>query len=109
MAKEIKLYTTDHKLKWRLIPPFSLESFVLSASFSEDKGIFGCVASNGFMYFWENTITLKLFKSVQCSNIQTGIWYLPIHKTWITAGKNASKEWVLREWEVTNEGGGSCK
>jgi hypothetical protein len=53
MQKELKLFTSECKVKFKLEPLFKREAFILSGSYDDEKGIFGCVASDSCMYFWE--------------------------------------------------------
>jgi len=90
---------TDCKLKTRMEPSFKREAFILSGSYDDERSVFGCVSSDSCMYFWESQnmqLNLKFLKSLNAPCIQTGIWYLPKHKTWITAGKDN----IIREWDI---------
>eukprot|EP00347_Sterkiella_histriomuscorum_P016786 403351858 len=107
MQKELKLYSTDCKLKIKLEPQFKREAFILSCAYDDEKGVFGCVASDSCMYFWESQLSqlnVKFLKSLNAPCIQTGIWFLPKHKTWVTAGKDN----VIREWDIWKGSTADC-
>ncbi len=53
MQKELKIFTPECKVKMKLEPPFKREAFLLSCSYDNERGVFGCVASDSCMYFWE--------------------------------------------------------
>ena len=107
MQKELKFFSTECRMKAKLEPQFKREAFILSSAYDEDKGIFGCVASDSCMYFWETQLSVfnpKPLKSLNAPCIQTGIWFLPKHKTWITAGKDN----VIREWDIWKGSTADC-
>ena len=54
MQKELKLYSQDCTLRHKLEPQFKREAFILSCAYDDEKGVFGCVASDSCMYFWES-------------------------------------------------------
>ncbi len=54
MQKDLKFYTPDFQLKAKVEPQFKREAFILSCAYDDDKSIFGCVASDSCMYFWES-------------------------------------------------------
>lgn len=57
------------------------------------------MTSKSMFLFDSNSATAPL-KTFKCDIIQQGIWYLPIHDRWITAGV----DFVLRQWTMSEEG-----
>lgn len=72
----------------------------MHADYSEERNIFGCVASDSRMYFWINEMNLRFFKTINAPAIQTGIWYLKHHDCWVSGGKDN----VLRQWNIEAKG-----
>jgi hypothetical protein len=41
-------------------------------------------------------MTSRVIKTFKQDVLQTGIWYLPVHKLWLTAGA----DYNIRGWEI---------
>ena len=48
------------------------------------------------MFFYENNFNSKIIKQHKNDVLQTGIWYLNLHKCWMTAGADFN----LRVWDL---------
>jgi len=72
-------------------------SFIIDFALSEPLNTIAVVTSKKQIIFWEANYTQKLIKSSKLDVLQTGIWYLPLHKMWVTAGDDFN----IRTWIFT--------
>ncbi len=62
--------------------------------------MFGCVGTDSSIHFWNyQDQKIRYLKTLNAGSVQSRIWYLPLHKLWITAGR----DYVLRSWEIMKD------
>ncbi|EGR30073.1 hypothetical protein IMG5_143010 [Ichthyophthirius multifiliis] len=101
-SSKIKFYTTDCKeveiqqKKIQLQPNFEDQQrpFILDFTIAESLNTIVIITSNRQFFLWENNLTTKPIKNFVVDVLQTGIWYLPIQKLWISAGA----DYNIRTW-----------
>jgi len=98
-TREVRLISVDNKSLNSLIPPFRQEAFVISVAWSPQEKLWGITSSDKIIYFFDGVGQRKLDRSVLSSTIQTGIWWLPTHLCWVTAGT----DFVLRQWNISTD------
>ncbi|EGR28930.1 hypothetical protein IMG5_166500 [Ichthyophthirius multifiliis] len=102
-SSKLKYYYTECKeieiqqKKVIIQPPAEdkLQPFIIDFTIAEQLNTIAIVASNRQFYFWENNLSMRCIKIFKHDVLQTGIFYLPIHKMWITAGA----DYNIRTWK----------
>ncbi|EAR91938.2 WD domain, G-beta repeat protein (macronuclear) [Tetrahymena thermophila SB210] len=103
-SNTLKFYTTDcqekiiNKKKIGLTVPteYNKVSFIIDFFIADSINTIGVVTSKKQLIFWENSFSQKVLKSAKLDVLQTGIWYLPLHQIWVTAGDDFNlKTWIF--------------
>jgi hypothetical protein len=87
--RHIKLYDYKMNLVKKMEVPLKKEGFVNSVTYDEENKLYVCTATDGYIHiFQKSKIKIDFLKSTETPCIQTGIWYMPRQKLWLTGGKD---------------------
>ncbi|KRW99211.1 WD40-repeat-containing domain [Pseudocohnilembus persalinus] len=64
----------------------SQRTFIIDFAVAEQVKQIAAITSDRQVFFWETSLSTKILKQFKLDVLLTGIWYLPIHNIWITAG-----------------------
>ena len=81
--------------------PFKKKEFIVTdIGYSDHHQIFACVGTDSIIHFWNYTEKkIKYFKEIAAGSVQSRIWYLPLHRLWVTAGR----DYFIRSWEIMRD------
>ena len=112
-SKILQWYSLDLKVMYtEEVPCKGQSDRVLSVAFQDlsqslysfgpqgTEAVYGVLCTDHILYFYIRIrARIELFHQIDLSGIeaQVKVWYMPLHKAWLTAGK----DFKIRQWNVS--------
>eukprot|EP00347_Sterkiella_histriomuscorum_P013983 403362615 len=100
LQREIKIYTKDGYQKDKIpLNTNKTKIFTMAMTFSDKHSLLACLTSDCHIEIFDytNPAFFRFMRAIQTPCIQNGIWYLPNHDIWLSAGK----DYKVHQWNVS--------
>ncbi|EGR31708.1 hypothetical protein IMG5_103520 [Ichthyophthirius multifiliis] len=88
--------SNQNKVQLNIPEKIKRASFIIDFTIAEDINTIAAITNKKQIIFWDSNVNQKFVKTFKLTDLQTGIWYLPLHKLWITADEeNNLKTWYF--------------
>ncbi|CDW78217.1 UNKNOWN [Stylonychia lemnae] len=102
-SKQVKIYTPNGTEKDKItLNNAKQKVFAIAFTFSDKHNLIAFVTSDCSIeiFDYQNNVFIRYLKQIPTPCIQTGIWYLPRHDIWLSAGKdNKIHQWNISKYD----------